>query len=345
MSRVWTTGLLVLAFALAACGSDGDTGASGGSSGSTGGEQLLGFINPIGAQPILAMVGKTLEQQGGKYGYKVDALDSALKSDQEAANINQLIAKQAKVIVAWLLSEGSGVQLLNRATAAGAKIIGFGRFPTRKPPADMGPFVSSVEQGSAFEGARQLADFVGRKLGGKGNVIGMTTCTGSPAVNLIVNNYKKFLLAKYPDITWLDTVCNQSDDIKGGQQVTEQALTKHKNDIQAVMAYNDTSAIGAGNALRTAGIKSGIVVGQNGGPDAVAAVKNGTESASVDTEPVKTAAMILEAAKKVSAGEPLPKIIVAPVSIITPDNVARHKDWDSQLNELKAGKLDIPPLQ
>jgi ribose transport system substrate-binding protein len=348
-----TTSLaLVLGVSFAACGEEGTGGGAktaasggGGDEANVGQDRLIGFINPIAAQPILAKMQEALIAHGERLGYRVKALDSALKPDQEATNINTLSAEGASAMIVWLLGEGGGISVVKRAQErAGSKMIGFARFPDRKVPADMGPFVASIEQGSPWEGGELITDYVAEQLGDKGNVVTLGSCGASASVKLIVENYKRFLAENHPNVKVLAEICNQSDDIKGGQQATEQALTRFNNKIDAVIAYNDTSAIGAMNAMKAAGIENPITVGQNGGPDAVEAIKNGTESASVDTQPVVTAALMIEMVTRALEGKEMPKLVAAPVSLITKDNVGQHVSWDDQIKELQAGTLKVPEL-
>jgi D-xylose transport system substrate-binding protein len=91
------------------------------------------------------------------------------------------------------------------------------------------------------------------------------------------------------------------------QRLTEDALTKTKNDVQAIVASNDGTAGGAISALEAAGIPAGkvLVTGQDAQLDAVQRIAKGTQTMTI-YKPIKPLAdSAVDSAMKLARGEAL----------------------------------------
>ncbi|MBV8859661.1 MAG: substrate-binding domain-containing protein [Acidobacteria bacterium] len=90
------------------------------------------------------------------------------------------------------------------------------------------------------------------------------------------------------------------------QRLTEDALTKTKNDIQAIVASNDGTAGGAISALDVAGLAGKVLVtGQDAQLDAVQRIAKGTQTMTI-YKPIKPLAdSAVDSAVKLARGEPL----------------------------------------
>ena len=90
------------------------------------------------------------------------------------------------------------------------------------------------------------------------------------------------------------------------QRLTEDALTKTKNDIQAIVASNDGTAGGAISALDVAGLTGKVLVtGQDAQLDAVQRIAKGTQTMTI-YKPIKPLAdSAVDSAVKLARGEAL----------------------------------------
>jgi D-xylose transport system substrate-binding protein len=90
------------------------------------------------------------------------------------------------------------------------------------------------------------------------------------------------------------------------QRLTEDALTKTKNDIQAIVASNDGTAGGAISALDVAGLTGKVLVtGQDAQLDAVQRIARGTQTMTI-YKPIKPLAdSAVDSAVKLARGEAL----------------------------------------
>jgi ribose transport system substrate-binding protein len=328
----------VAALALTACGSgSNDTSASGASGDAGGGKKyVIGISNPQGAQPILKGVQDALTAAAKHDGMEVKALDANLNPSKQVTDVDQLIAQHVDAIVVYPLDANSLTPALNRAKAAGIKLIGWAALLDPKATS-VAPYDVNFDTGGAYRGTQLLSDYAAKQLPQKGNVLGVGIGVAVPALQMMLKNYQAD--STKAGFTWLGEASNATDDVAGAEKAVSAALTKYKNDVQVVMAYNDSSAIGASAALKAAGVKDALVLGMNGDTSAVSALQNGTESATVDLVPWREG-IILEALTKAAlAGKKLPIWVENPSELYTKDTVGQRLDWNDAIKKIGDGSL------
>ena len=102
-------------------------------------------------------------------------------------------------------------------------------------------------------------------------------------------------------------------------------LIANRREFDAVIAANDTMALGALDALAACGRKPLPVVGVNAIPEAVEAIKRGRLLATADFDAMKMACIATEAAVRHLRGESVPPRIMLPVQIVDASNCSH---WD-----------------
>jgi ABC-type sugar transport system substrate-binding protein len=96
--------------------------------------------------------------------------------------------------------------------------------------------------------------------------------------------------------------------------------------INGVFAVNDLMALGVADAVQAAGRQREVkVVGYDGIPQALAAVRRGSLSATVAQYPYTMGQLAIEACLAALRGDPVPATVDAPVQVVTSDNVARAR--------------------
>lgn len=133
------------------------------------------------------------------------------------------------------------------------------------------------------ETGETIAMMVAEKLGGKGKLIILEGPPGAQnAQERLAGMHKT--LEKYPDI---EIVASQTTNFKRteGMQVTENLLQKYP-DVNAILACNDESALGAIQALKSAGLDGKVIIGSfDGNQDGSAAIKAGEMYATYNVDP------------------------------------------------------------
>jgi ABC-type sugar transport system substrate-binding protein len=170
-----------------------------------------------------------------------------------------------------------------------------------------------------FAGGRLAGEFIARKIAGKGPVAHISAQPG-------VENARKrgAGFAQVMTERGIKIAASQSaySERAKGMEVMENMLQAHP-DLRAVFCENDEMALGASRALIGAGRPEVVVVGFDGNPDALEAIRKGQLAASVAQQPEEMGRMGVRIALKAIAGEPVEKTVQVPVTLITRDNVAQ----------------------
>ena len=126
-------------------------------------------------------------------------------------------------------------------------------------------------------------------------------------------------LKAYPGI---DVVAKQPADFDRtkGLDVMTNLLQAHP-DVQGVFAENDEMALGAIKALGSKAGKSVQVIGFDGTPDGLKAVKEGTMYASVAQQPKELGRIAVENALRAADDKEVEKTVKVPVKVVTAKNV------------------------
>jgi ribose transport system permease protein len=180
--------------------------------------------------------------------------------------------------------------------------------------AETAALVASDNVAGGKLGAKALAE----KLGGKGKIVILQGLAGTSASRERGAGFAEGLKA-YPGI---EVVARQPADFDRtkGLDVMTNLLQAHP-DVQGVFAENDEMALGAIKALGSKAGKSVQVIGFDGTPDGLKAVKEGTMYASVAQQPKELGRIAVENALKAAEGEKVLETVKVPVKVVTKENV------------------------
>jgi ABC-type sugar transport system substrate-binding protein len=110
---------------------------------------------------------------------------------------------------------------------------------------------------------------------------------------------------------------------ENAELAAERILRAHPR-LSGIFAANDLMALGASDAIRAAGRSGEIkIIGLDGIPDALDAVRAGSMSATVSQYPYLMGLMAVEACVAAVRGATLPVKVDAPIALVTEANVAR----------------------
>ncbi|MDU3723511.1 MAG: substrate-binding domain-containing protein, partial [Clostridium celatum] len=104
-------------------------------------------------------------------------------------------------------------------------------------------------------------------------------------------------------------------DRQKGLSVMENVIQGNK-DIQVVFAHNDEMALGAAKAIKASNINA-IIIGFDGGDDALDAIEKGEMTATVAQQPDLIGALGVQLAEKIYNGEKVDKEIAADLKIVS----------------------------
>jgi ribose transport system substrate-binding protein len=109
----------------------------------------------------------------------------------------------------------------------------------------------------------------------------------------------------------------------------QQIIQQHP-DVKGIYANNDTMAIGVAKAVQASG-KDIEVIGTDGVPEAVDAVRKGTMFATVSPLPYYEGYWAVESAVRLLEGQEMSPWVVAPAQLITKETVDDFYDADGQV--------------
>ncbi|CDF93965.1 MULTISPECIES: sugar ABC transporter substrate-binding protein [unclassified Pseudomonas] len=172
-----------------------------------------------------------------------------------------------------------------------------------------------------IEAGQLQMHYLAEKLNGKGT---LAIIMGDLAQNATHDRTEgvKQVLKDYPGIKIVEQQSAEWQRAKGMDLTSNWLLAGTSFD--AIVANNDEMAIGAAMALQQAGKAKGeiAIVGIDGLPDGLAAIKRGMLVASVFQDPKAQATAALQAAVKMIKGEPVDAEVWVPFQLIKPEQVA-----------------------
>jgi ribose transport system substrate-binding protein len=292
----------------------------------------IGFQNPIAGNETLHTLQLAVQAQAKVFGCKVIALDDQTTPDKQVSNMQQLLAQNVDAIIFYPLDPKATVPLLKQAKAKGTPVVAIdGTFGSTKASVPYLPYLSTqVWQGRDIQAFLQVQGRVKAHPHAKVGLIGL----GFPVPALKYLNQREAFWGKKYGLTIVGKQDNPSDDITGGQKAATGLVQRYSN-MDAVIGYNDPSALGAQIAARTAG-RNVTIVGCNGDSAGLAAVKAGKIAATVRVDPVGWGTQTVLAAYSLITKQnlPLPKITVRPAELITKANVGKAVSWSTQIKAI-----------
>jgi ribose transport system substrate-binding protein len=230
-----------------------------------------------------------------------------------------------------LISSGTSLLLLNAADSKGIA-------PAVKRAKGAGMVVIAVDVGAEGgvdatvtsnnrQAGQQAAQYIVDKLKGKGQVV----IVNGPPVTAVQDRVAGAMdvFGKNPEIKILSQDPNAGGSRDGGLRVMTDLLTAFPK-IDAVFAINDPTGIGCDLAAKQAQRNEFFIVGVDGSPDAVAALKSKGSlfEATPAQDPHAMAQKAVEVGAEVMKGsKPAEEVILIPTQLITRDNVNQYQGW------------------
>jgi ribose transport system substrate-binding protein len=268
------------------------------------------------------------ERTAARYGARVVHYVPRKPDDiaEQIALVEQAIATRPDAVVfvpVHLIELDASVRKLN---AAGIPVVNYLNRLAR------GQFVSYVGSDD-YRLARDIATYLFRYMGGKGDVLLME---GVPGAVTSRERVRGFLDAvkEWPGMRIVATRSGQFLEHAGREAM--KGILAEGIRFDGVLSANDAMSLGALSALEAAGIRV-PVIGVNALPDAIESVKTGRLLATVDFDALKIACIATEAALRHLRGETVPAEIILPVQVVDREN---YQPWDRTLEERKCPRWE-----
>ena len=239
--------------------------------------------------------------------------------EQQIALVGQAVAARpdaAVFVPVHLTALDDSVRKLN---AAGIPIVNIlNRLAT-------GQFVTFVGSDD-YRLARDIAAYLFRHIGGKGDVLIMEGVPGAVTSRDRVRGFRD-AAGEWPGIRIVATRVGDFQE-KTARKVMTDFLAARIH-IDGVLSANDVMSLGIIAVMEAAGL-SVPVIGMNALPEAIMSIKAGKLLATVDFDALKIACIATEAAIRHLRGETVPAEIILPVQVVDRTN---YQPWDRPLEE------------
>ena len=274
------------------------------------------IITPSHDNPFFRAEADAADARARELGYETLVLshdDDASKQDQL---VDTAITRGAAAII--LDNAGSDASI---AAVRKAREAGIPSFLIDREINATGIAVSQIVSNN-YQGATLAAQEFVRALGEKGRYVeflGRESDTNaairSRGFNDIIRRYPEMERVAQPSANWNQTEAFQKME----------TILQGTGDIAGVISGNDTMAMGIVAALKGAGRDDVIVVGFDGSPDALSAIRAGDMQATALQPAVAIARMAVDQADRyIRTGETgLPEKQSVDCLLVTPDNVDR----------------------
>jgi len=243
-----------------------------------------------------------------KMNVNLVVVDAQNDSAREASQIEDLIQKKVAVIAINPTDSDAIVPTIKKINAARIPVITVDRGAN-------GGVVAAHIASDNVAGGKMAAQYVAKRLKGKGSVVMLEGIAGTSAARDRGKGFRDGLKA-YPGIRLVAVQTADFDRAKG-LSVMENILQAQKK-IDAVFAQNDEMALGAIQAIAAAKReKEMFVVGFDAIGDALAAIKAGTMAATIAQQPKEMGRLAVENAVRIVKKQPVKKFTPVPLKLVT----------------------------
>ena len=256
---------------------------------------------------------------GGGGHVRVIAVSADYDLNKQFTQIDNFIAAGVNLIVLNAVDPNAILPAIKRAQAAGIVVVAA---DVSAAGAD-----ATVETDNTAAGNMSCA-YLGRKLGGKGNVV----IENGPQVSAVIDRVKgcKAALAGSPGIRILSSDQDGKGSRDGGLAVMQGYLIRYP-DLNGLFAINDPQAIGSELAAKQQHRDNILITSVDGAPDIVSALKsNGLIVASASQDPYGMGQLAVKVGREIMDGHPpAQKVTLMQAKLVTRDNVNSYVGWTS----------------
>jgi len=283
--------------------------------------KLIFIVVPSEDNPFFKAEADAAAARATALGYRVrvDAHDDdAYRQDNL---VDAAIASNAAVLILDNAGADASIAAVRRATRAGIAVFLIDR-EIEATGIAKAQIISDNNQG-----ARLVAAEFARVLGGKGDyaeLLGRESDTNAQirtsGFHAVLDQFPELKLVAAQSANW-----SQSEAF----QKTETILEAH-GEIAGIISGNDTMALGAAAAVKSAGLGNIRIVGFDGSPDAIEAIRSGAIQATALQPAVFIAKLAVDEAdhylKTGSTGKPEEQIIAC--DLVTRAHADDHRNFE-----------------
>jgi ribose transport system substrate-binding protein len=261
----------------------------------------------------------SIKTEAEKRGIELIYTDAQGDTAKQVSDVEDIIARKPDVILLAPREFEGLAPALAAAKEAGIPLVLIDRDAQGEAGVDYATLISA---NFVWEGS-QCAQVLVKRFGTEKEV-NVVQVTGTPGSSVAIDRQKGFEdeLAKYPNFKIISTQ-NGEFTRSIAQKTMENVVQSLGNKINAVYGHDDECAIGAIQALKSAGMKPGVdiaIVGVGGFKDAAVSIQAGEMDATILCSPF-FGPTAFDTCEKIVKGEKIPTFIQNPGKVIDKSNV------------------------
>ena len=268
----------------------------------------VGIVLSTLNNPFFVSMKNGAEKEAEKLGYELIVLDSQDDPVKERSNVEDLIQLGVVALLINPTDSDAVIKAVEIANESNIPVITLDR------QANGGEVTSHIASDN-INGGAMAAEFALELLGATEN-INVVELQGIPGASATRDRGAGFH-SVLDDKSNVNFVSSQAADFdrQKGLSVMENIIQGNK-DIQVVFAHNDEMALGAAKAIKSSNINA-MVIGFDGGDDALDAIEKGEMKATVAQQPDLIGALGVQLAEKIYNGESVDKEIAADLKVVS----------------------------
>jgi ABC-type sugar transport system substrate-binding protein len=309
-----------LGISLAACGSSdsGNDSAPSSSSKSDAGDDsyTIAWVDGNLANESNAVCTDAAKKHAESLGINFQLLDGQGSGEKQVSQCETLIEQKVDCVIVQPYDAAACQVGVQECIDAGINVL------VTKTTIEDNSICPFVGQDDVVAGEMEM-QWVVDQLNGKGNIVILEGPTGiSAAINR--NDGIKNILAKYPDIKILNS--QPADWNRDEGMALMETWLQTGQDIDAVVAHNDEMALGAYDAIASAGLEDKIkVIGIDAIDAAKKSVAAGELNATVLQDVESIADKTIDVALAMCKGEEVDDVYYIDPILLTSDNIGDYK--------------------
>lgn len=276
-------------------------------------------VSMANSDTFLTVLRKGIEKAAGDASQPVQIEIADDDVQKQLSQIQNFIASKVDAIIVNAVDTSATAPMTKLANDAGIPIVYVNRQPADVDAlGSKGAFVASDEVESGTLQTQEIC----RILGGKGDILVMVgDLANQAAVQRTKDIHDVIATPECAGMKILDEQTAAWDPVKAQDLMTNWMAAGHKP--AAVIANNDNMAIGAINAMKSAGwdMKDVVVGGIDATQEALAYMKAGDLDVTVFQDAFGQGSGAVDAAIKLAKGEKVDAKVWIPFQLVTPENM------------------------
>jgi ABC-type sugar transport system substrate-binding protein len=290
--------------------------------GAPAGSYVVGFSQMESDNPWRIAQTKSLRDEAAKRGVTLVVTDAQGQTAKQVSDVEDLIARRVSLILLAPREFKGLAPALEAAKRAKIPVILVDREAAGTASESYVTFLGSnfIEQG------RRAAAWLAQATGGTANIVELSLTPGSSVARDRAAGFREEL-SKHPGMKIIASQTGDASRAKG-ESVMQNLAQSLGPQITALYAHNDEMALGAIQALKTAGRHPGkdvVIVSVDGQRAALLAILAGELGATVESNP-RFGPLAFETIERHRQGQPIPPKILLTDRLFDRSNATQFLD-------------------